>query len=195
MAAIAHEQRAAGAGFVPRISERGLCAKGDIGQIDAMRRERPGARDLGAAAIGDSRIDDRHGAADAGCDVEISGRVGADKFDCGYQVAATGDEQRAAGIGDVGGNIAGGNAPGGGDRDEVDELRAVRVNQTAESGNLAGKGARLGLRISDFQPAGAGQEPDAFAAGAGDLDDACAAFCPAPIVELKVSLLVPLPLT
>ena len=39
----------------------------------------------------------------------------------------------------------------------------------------------MGLRISDFQPAGAGQEPDAFAAGAGDLDDAVAHFDDAAI--------------
>lgn len=81
VAAVAHQQRAAGAGFVPRISERGLRAKGDIGQIDAMLRECPRAAHLGAAAIGEGRIGDRHGAADAGADVEISGRVGAGKFD------------------------------------------------------------------------------------------------------------------
>jgi hypothetical protein len=72
--------------------------------------------------------------------------------------------------------------PGRGDRDEVDEVRTVRVNQPAESGDPAAEGARVGLRIGNFQPAGAGgQEPDAFAAGAGDLDDAVANFGDAAI--------------
>ena len=81
VAAVAHRQRAAGAGGVLRVGERRLRAEGDVRQIDAVLRE--GAAGIGrhTAAIGDGRIGDLHRAAAAGGDDEVARRVVADHRD------------------------------------------------------------------------------------------------------------------
>ena len=40
---------------------------------------------------------------------------------------------------------------------EIDELGVVRVTDAAKSGHHAGVGSRIGLRILDFEPTGAGR--------------------------------------
>ena len=58
-----------------------------------------------------------------------------------------------AGVAGIGGNVAGGNHPSGGDGHEVDELRRVRVPRTAKPRHPAAEGAGVALCIGDFEPA------------------------------------------
>jgi hypothetical protein len=78
MDAVAHRERAAGAGRVLRISERGMGAEGDVRQIDSVARERLRQASRDHTAVHHARVGDDHADA-AGADVEIRRRVAADE--------------------------------------------------------------------------------------------------------------------
>ena len=71
VAAIAHCERAAVAGRVRRVGERGVRAEGDVRQVDAVPREGPRTRRHDAAAIGHCRVDDLHLAVAVGLGAEV----------------------------------------------------------------------------------------------------------------------------
>jgi len=159
MAAIAYRQSAAGADGILGIGERRLRSERDVRQIDAALREVVRGPRLDAAPVRHRRIGDRDSAAGAGGDMELTHRIAADHLDGSDHRAAAGDEQRSAGVGAVGGEVARGNHASGHDRHEVDELLRIQVPQTAEPGYPAAEGAGMAHRIRDFEPAAAAPGP------------------------------------